>query len=196
MITKVQGKAVGNSAAIVTRPKLTAMERGMLTWAILDPGDKVLDANTREGLMLEYLYRNMECEICGMSSQMEYVKQSRSRLQNADIVYASTEDIPWKENAFDVVMLRKGQLEAAHWNKTLKEALRVLKPGGQFLASAICYPTPIRQMAHLWEADTMEPRKELDSKTSLLKSLEEAGYQQLSWQQVDLATGVVIGWKP
>ena len=107
MIRRLNAKELQGEAFPCKRSKLSPAEKGMLRWAVLDPGDKVLDANTRDGLMLEYLYRNMECEICGLSSDMERVRQSRECLRGANVAYAEEHNIPWQQNFFDAVMLRK-----------------------------------------------------------------------------------------
>lgn len=197
MITKAQSNKLQSEATVAVRPKLTAIERGMLTWAVLDPGDKVLDMNPRDGLLLEYLSRHMECEICGVSNHMEHVKQARSHLQNADILYAQEEDIPWRENSFDAVFIRNEKQEDDVFGRVLKETLRVLKPGGQFLLGAVCYPAPLRQLAKLLTSELSEQdRQPLQSKAGWLRALVSAGFQQVTWQQIDLFNGVVIGWKP
>ena len=78
----------------------------MLKWAVVDPGDRLLDANIGSGMMAEYLRRNMQCEVCGVSDNMESVRAARSRLQNSDIVYAVPGDIPWHEEVFDTVLMK------------------------------------------------------------------------------------------
>ena len=40
MITKVQGKTLAGELAASQEPKLTALERAMLKWAVVDPDDK------------------------------------------------------------------------------------------------------------------------------------------------------------
>ncbi len=198
MISEVESKELHHEASLVirTKTKLSSMERGMLRWVVLDPADKVLDVNTKDGLLLEYLYRNMECEICGISSDMEQVKQIRSRLQHADIVYAHAQDIPWREGSFDAVFLRKEQGNSDPYRPVLVEALRVLKPGGQFLMGAACFPALLRQLAGVFsgEGDEAAPPW-MQSRGEVLDLLTKAGFQQISWQQVDLGTGVAIGWK-
>ncbi len=197
MITKAQGHKLTHEAIIAVRPKLSAMERGMLTWVVLDPGDKVLDVNSKDGLMLEYLARHMECEICGVSSNMEHVKQVRTRLQNADIMYSGSEDIPWRENTFDAVFMRKAKQEEPVWEKIFQEALRVLKPGGQFLLGVTCYPAPFRQLASLLAPEQREVESAaFQSKQDWLKAVQSAGFQQGTWQQTDITGGLIIGWKP
>jgi len=196
MISKVQSKGLRRETILVPRPKLSPVERGMLRWVVLDPGDRVLDANTRDGLMLEYLYRNMECEICGLSTDMEQVKESRSRLLNADVMYSNTHDIPWREDSFDAVMLRKERCESDRLRAVLGEVLRVLKPGGQFLLGTSYYPSPLRQLARIFaqEEEDQIPAWMQNKKATLLL-LREAGFQQVSWQQGDLLCAVAVGWK-
>ena len=197
MISKAQDYQIQNGSAVAVRPKLTALERGMITWAVLDPGDKVLDMNPCDGLMLEYLARYMECEVCGISNHMESVKQTRTRLQNADILYAQMEDIPWRENSFDIVFLRRMNQEESDWDAAIKETLRVLKPGGQFLLGATCYPAPLRPVVNLFSTENSRlPRPLFQSKTEWIQFLTEAGYEQVTWEQVSLSSGVAIGWKP
>ena len=196
MITKVQSKELHRDRAPSARAKLSAVERSMLRWAVLDPGDKVLDANTRDGLMLEYLYRNMECEICGISASMERVKQSRGLLRQADIVFASAEDIPWREGSFDAVLMRKERNMDETRPKMLREVLRGLKPGGQFLLGTPYCPPPFRQVAGFFAGDGGDHAPPwTQGKTEILRLMKKAGFQQVSWQQSELASGVAIGWK-
>lgn len=94
MITKVQGKTVSGELSVKACPRLNPLEKAMLRWAVVDPEDRVLDACVGRGLMAEYLRRNMQCEVCGVSSDMEEVRSARARLQSCDIVYAPVGDIP------------------------------------------------------------------------------------------------------
>lgn len=96
MITKVQGKTVSGELSVKACPRLNGLEKAMLKWAVVDPEDRVLDASVGRGLMAEYLRRNMQCEVCGVSSDMEDVRAARARLQSCDIVYAPVGDIPWR----------------------------------------------------------------------------------------------------
>ena len=126
MITKVQGKTVSGELSVKACPRLNGLEKAMLKWAVVDPEDRVLDASVGRGLMAEYLRRNMQCEVCGVSSDMEDVRAARARLQSCDIVYAPVGDIPWREDAFDTVLMQwRGDADSL--DRMLSEALRVLK---------------------------------------------------------------------
>lgn len=194
MLSKVQGRAVSREAAAAVRPKLSQLERGMLKWAVVDPEDKVLDASVGEGLMAEYLRRNMQCEVCGVSDSMEEVRRARSRLQNCDIVYASAGDIPWRKNSFDAVLMKLEGAEPENLLKTLKEARRVLKEGGQLLLGVACCPAAIRALSQLVTDDGGAESRPV-CKRDMMDALHSLDFEHLSWQRTSFATGILIGWK-
>ena len=145
MITKVQGKTVSGELSVKACPRLNALEKAMLRWAVVDPEDRVLDACVGRGLIAEYLRRNMQCEVCGVSADMEDVRAARARLQSCDIVYAPMGDIPWREDAFDTVLMQwKGEADALE--RMLSEVLRVLKPGGQLVLGTACWPAAMNAL--------------------------------------------------
>lgn len=191
MITKVQGKTVSGELSVKARPRLNALEKAMLKWAVVDPEDRVLDASVGRGLMAEYLRRNMQCEVCGVSADMEDVRAARARLQSCDIVYAPVGDIPWREDAFDTVLMQwRGDADSL--DRMLSEALRVLKPGGQLVLGTACWPVAMNALRR-WMAVSAEGtpvnRLELQSRLS------DLSFEQVSWQRTGLGTGVMTAWK-
>lgn len=191
MITKVQGKTVSGELSVKACPRLNALEKAMLRWAVVDPEDRVLDACVGRGLMAEYLRRNMQCEVCGVSADMEDVRAARARLQSCDIVYAPMGDIPWREDAFDTVLMQwKGEADALE--RMLSEALRVLKPGGQLVLGTACWPAAMNALRR-WVAVSAEgtPVNRLE----LQIRLTDLSFEQVSWQRTGLGTGVMTAWK-
>ena len=55
MISRVQGKTLAGEIAVKKLPKLSALEKAMLKWAVVDPDDRLLDANIGTGIMAEYM---------------------------------------------------------------------------------------------------------------------------------------------
>ncbi|HNW85822.1 MAG TPA: class I SAM-dependent methyltransferase [Candidatus Limiplasma sp.] len=194
MITKAQSKRYSRRPPLEKKPRLSALEKGLLRWTMAERGDKVLDAYVvGSGLMLEYLQRNMECEICGVSDDMGSVRQARSRLRNADIVYASREDIPWRENTFDSVYLK--MITAPLSETAMREILRVLKPGGQVLVGFQTIPAPFRQIAAIFRPETDDELHRPKARGQLFSMMKNLGLTQLTWQRTDLLHGVGIAWK-
>lgn len=188
MLTKVQGKTLSNSFVMKRNPRLSAMEKGMLKWAVVDPGDKLLDANIGSGMMAEYLRRNMLCEICGVSDDMEQVRTARGHLLNCDIVYAAEGDIPWREGAFDTVLMKLNGEGQETLRRMLGEAKRVLKPGGQLVLGTRCFPALVQEREG--EERSFFRRRPVES------MLTEIAFEKVSWQRTGVATGVMIAWKP
>ena len=197
MLSKAQSKQLRNEAACVTRERLTALQRGMLQWAVNDPGDKVLELDVQNGAMLGSLRMDFECEVCGVSDSMEAVRLARTEVQSADILYAQAQDIPWHNDSIDTVFFRReARLEALE-PVILQEIMRVLKPGGQLVLGATAYPAPLRQLLN-WattDEDGQHSERYFGSQAHM-QLLEQNGFLQASWHQVDLRNGVAIAWKP
>lgn len=194
MITKAQGKRYSPQPSYRRQLQLTAIEKGLLRWSMAERGDKVLDVQVGSGLLLEYLQRNMECVICGLSDDMGSVRESRNRLRNADIAYASREDIPWRENTFDSVLVKANALPMTL--RALQEILRVLKPGGQLLLGFTAIPKPLLPFTWLLHPDTEEERSSSVTRQKTLDLLGENGLTQITWQRADLFHSIGIAWKP
>ncbi len=191
MITKVQGKTVSGELSVKACPRLNGLEKAMLKWAVVDPEDRVLDASVGRGLMAEYLRRNMQCEVCGVSSDMEDVRAARARLQSCDIVYAPVGDIPWREDAFDTVLMQwRGDADSL--DRMLGETLRVLKPGGQLVLGTACWPAAMNALRRWMNAGMENPPV---NRCKLQTRLSDLSFEEVSWQRAGLGTGVMTAWK-
>ena len=194
MITKMQGKTLAREIVFHKDAGLSALEKAMLRWAVVDPEDRILDANIGSGMMAEYLRRNMQCEVCGVSDDMEHVRYARSRLQTCDIVYAAAGDIPWRDNAFDVVLMKTDGEEPEVLEKMFSEAKRVLRPGGQMILGAVSYPAPLQAAMGLF-ADTSVDERRFFNRNLTLEMLDRLSFDAVTWQRTGFATGVLIAWK-
>jgi len=145
-------------------------------------------------MMAEYLRRNMQCEVCGVSDNMEHVRQARSRLQNCDIVYAAPGDIPWKEDAFDTILMKYGGEEPVVLNRMLSEAARVLRPGGQLILGTVYYPALVNGAARLFAEESVEERRSF-KRNEVMEMLCASSFERVTWQRTGFATGVMIAWK-
>lgn len=194
MITRAQSKQYAPQRPYHIKPKLTAMEKCLLRWTMAERGDKVLDAHVGNGLMLEYLQRNMECDIYGVSDDMEAVRETRSRLRNADIAFASREDIPWQDQTFDSVYLKMQHMPVTE--ASILEILRVLKPSGQLLIGFCTIPAPLRQLASIFRPEHEEEMRKPAARKQAMTMMRDMGLTQITWQQTGLFLSVGIGWKP
>ena len=144
MISKAGSRTYERAHFPSRHPRLSTMERCLLKWAVIDRDDRVLDVGLGNGLMAEYLLRNMECEVCGVADDMELVRSNRGLVRSADLVYAAAGDIPWRDQAFHAVLLRPCRLDESAMENQLREVHRVLKEGGQLVMALENLPAPLR----------------------------------------------------
>ena len=64
---------------------------------------------------------------------LEVGKKNLKKLKNINWIKAQAEKLPFKDNIFDFYSISYGIRNVTDINKTLKEAYRVLKPGGRFM---------------------------------------------------------------
>ncbi len=193
MTTRVQEENSVQRALGNREPRMGLLEKCMLRSAVFDPADKVLDANVCSGQVAEYLLRNMECRVCGVSDRMEEVRRTRARMYSGDFVYAAIGDIPWQDDTFDTVLLHPGECDMDSLRMQLSECSRVLRPGGQLVLGLKGTSPVLRRLAQLfWETPVAE---EAPNAYSVQQALLNYGFEHIIRLRAGLNAHVMIGWK-
>jgi SAM-dependent methyltransferase len=94
----------------------------------VDAGDRLLDVACGSGLAIE-LARIRGAMCAGIDASARLVAVARMRSPNCDIRVGDMHDLPWEDDAFDVVTSFRGI-----WGTTpdvVAEVRRVLRPGGR-----------------------------------------------------------------
>ena len=107
--------------------------------ARLDEGATVLDVGEGYGGSMRYLARTYGCRCVALN--LSEAENARAREMNAqqgldhliDTVDGSFEDIDYPDASFDVVWSQDAILHSGRRARVLEEAVRVLKPGGEFV---------------------------------------------------------------
>jgi len=137
-----------------------------------------LDMDCGEGQLLSHLNDQLRLTLCGICEKGDQARAVSEMLGGADVIPARMEDIPWRNDTFDEVLLSspiKGDVR-----RVLEEALRVLREGGQFVMSA-----------PLWRA-----RGEAElGRREVMRLMQETGFKEVSFRAAGLS-GAIIGWKP
>jgi SAM-dependent methyltransferase len=104
----------------------------------------------------------------------------KSGLANAHFLKGEIEDIPLPDNSVDVVISNCVINLSSDKDRVLKEAFRVLKPGGRFAVSDVVVrgevPQPVRRSMELWVGCIAGALSERD----YLDKLAVAGFEQAS----------------
>ena len=175
--------------------RINAAMRGLCQWAVLDPGDKVLDMNCGNGALLEALGRKCECLLCGITPFVDRSREARALLPDADILFAIPEDIPWHDDAFDLVLSSQPLYEMEDVPQAMAEAFRVLKPGGQFLLATPWYPAPLRQLFNRFSPKSDDINEAYQSKQGVFDCLKAAGFDEISWHTPEFGMAIAVAWK-
>ena len=109
-----------------------------LDWTNPQPHSKIIDVASGTGDIAKLFLKRLNnyCEITCVDPNLEMLKQSKmklNRFDNIKWINAMAENIPVKDNFFDIYTISYGIRNVSNINKTLKEAYRVLKPGGRFM---------------------------------------------------------------
>lgn len=165
-------------AALGVHKRMNAAMRACASWAMLEEHDKILDMACVDGALLSNLNDKMRLTLCGLCEQPEQARSVREMLDDADVISGRVDDIPWRSNSFDIVLLpaavRGDKVQGA-----VQEAFRVLHEGGQFVMAS----------SHMQMNDGCLTRREL------MRLMQETGFTAVSCRK-NLFCGVLVGFKP
>lgn len=105
----------------------------------LGPQTRVLDIGAGYGGAARYLAKKYGCPVVALN--LSEVENERDRQMNkeqgldhlVEVVDGAFEELPFEDNSFDVVWSQDAILHSADRERVLREAVRVLKPGGELV---------------------------------------------------------------
>jgi ubiquinone/menaquinone biosynthesis C-methylase UbiE len=178
----------GQTAGIPEKALLASLGCGNPTaLAPLKPGETVLDLGSGGGidvlLSAKRVGPNGKAYGLDMTEEMLALARENQRkagMQNVEFLKGEIENIPLPDNSVDVVISNCVINLSADKSRVLKEALRVLRPGGRFAVSDIVVrgeiPTEIRRSIELWAGCMAGALEESEYRSRLA----EAGFEQIS----------------
>jgi len=155
--------------------------------AELHPGDVVLDLGAGGGIDVLLSARrvgpggkayglDMTDEMLALARE----NQQKAGIDNVEFLKGEIEDIPLPDNSVDVIISNCVINLSADKDRVLREAFRVLKPGGRFAVSDVVtrgdIPEAIRRSVELWIGCLAGALDERD----FLSKIAAAGFEQAS----------------
>jgi SAM-dependent methyltransferase len=104
--------------------------------AELAPGGAVLEVGCGSGMGLPYLQAHARM-VVGGDYTMTLLQEARRHLPNANLVRMDAQRLPFRDQAFDAVLMLEMIYYVADQEAALAESRRVLKPGGKLM---VCLP--------------------------------------------------------
>lgn len=105
----------------------------------IDENSRILDIGAGYGGAARYLAKTFGCKVVALN--LSTVENERDRQMNReqgldhliDVVDGSFEALPYPDESFDAIWSQDAILHSGDRPKVLREAVRVLKPGGEFV---------------------------------------------------------------
>jgi len=163
--------------------------------ASLGEGETVLDLGSGGGIDVLLSARRVgstgKAYGLDMTDEMLELAQGNQRkagVANAEFLKGDIEEIPLPDGSVDVIISNCVINLAADKEKVIREAFRVLRPGGRFAVSDIVVrgevPPDIRRSMELWIGCVAGALKEEE----YLRLLAEAGFQEISLEPTRVYT--------
>jgi len=112
-------------------------KKNLISWMTPQSRDKILDVASGTGDLAKIISKknnNQNCIYCVEPNQgmIETGKKKLKLFENIKWFLSSAEKLPFDDNTFDFYTISYGIRNVTNINQCLKEAFRVLKPGGRF----------------------------------------------------------------
>tara|TARA_B100000941_G_scaffold280891_1_gene247787 strand:- start:59 stop:763 length:705 start_codon:yes stop_codon:yes gene_type:complete len=113
-------------------------KKKFIDWMNPQPNTKLIDVASGTGDIAKLFFNqtNARAEILCLEPNTEMYKEGKiklNKIKNIKWINAMAEKIPEDDNTFDYYTISYGLRNVSEINKALKEAYRVLKPGGRFM---------------------------------------------------------------
>jgi arsenite methyltransferase len=163
--------------------------------AELKPGETVLDLGSGGGIDVILSARRVgpAGKAYGLDMTHEMValareNQRKANVANVEFLKGEIEHIPLPDNSVDVIISNCVINLSGDKDRVLREAFRVLKPGGRFAVSDIVVrgemPAEIKRMVELWAGCIAGALEESEYRSKL----EAAGFEQIDVEPTRIYT--------
>lgn len=110
--------------------------RKLMALAEARPGQRYLEIGCGNGAAAVCLARELSLDVTGVDIDPDQIREAERRSARMDHVRFLAHDgaqLPFENNAFDIVLTFKTTHHISNWEDALSEMFRVLKPTGYFV---------------------------------------------------------------
>ena len=170
---------------------LSSVERAMTQWATVDDYDSILQLKCENSNLLKYFTQRFVLRAYGTCDSSDVARQLRQESDSAEIVCIGNENISIQSNSIDAVFYQANRKKKMDF-RSLSEAFRVIKGGGQMMIAVTGIPATLRRIGAF--LGLTRRKNDLDPRRIML-AMENAGFTDVSFRNVFPFVGLAMGWK-
>ena len=100
------------------------------------PYETLLDVGCGTGFLIDLMAKRKPAKYCGVDLSDEMIRVAKGKaIPGAEFVVGSADKLPYPDETFDIVTCSQSFHHYPYPEKAMREALRVLKPGGLYILS-------------------------------------------------------------
>jgi ubiquinone/menaquinone biosynthesis C-methylase UbiE len=145
--------------------------------------NNLLDVGCGTGNLLKLISTRYDVQISGVDLTPKMLNITRIKLgDEADLKVADSEELPFDNDKFDMVVCTDSFHHYPHPEKVLAEIRRVLQQDGMLLIADPYIPTPLRQLVNLYFKLSRSGDVKIYPESDIRKLLEEAGFISIEYE--------------
>lgn len=98
--------------------------------------ESLLDVGCGTGFLIDHLTKQKPARYCGVDLSDEMIRMAEKKeIEGAEFVVSSADKLPYPDGSFDIVTCSQSFHHYPYPEEAMREAKRVLKPGGLYILS-------------------------------------------------------------
>jgi ubiquinone/menaquinone biosynthesis C-methylase UbiE len=147
--------------------------------------NKLLDVGCGTGNLLSRISSKYDTQIAGIDLSPNMLEIARHKLgENADLRLGDSENLPFDNDIFDMVICTDSFHHYPHPENVLTEIKRVLKLKGTSIIADPWAPTPFRQIFNIFMHFSKSGNVKLYSETEIRDLLGKTGFNNIVWEKI------------
>jgi ubiquinone/menaquinone biosynthesis C-methylase UbiE len=146
---------------------------------------KLLDVGCGTGNLLKLISSRYDVQLAGVDLTPKMLNITRIKLgDEVDLKVADSEELPFDDNKFDMVICTDSFHHYPHPEKVLAEIKRVLQQDGMFLIADPATPAPIRQIVNIYFKLSRSGDVKIYPESDIRKLLEKTGFVSITYELI------------
>lgn len=147
--------------------------------------ENILDIGCGTGELL-YMINKKGLNLYGIDLSDKMIEEAKMKLQNhANLTIGDSENLPYKDNKFDIIICNDSFHHYPNPIKALKEMNRVLKNNGKLIMGDCYQPFISRQIMNIFMKFSKEGDVKIYSKKEFINMFKDSNFKNIKYKKLD-----------